>query len=207
MFTLKSLFALLVLTLVSVAFAQEPALTATVPAYGNPDCPIMGKKASSTLFVDTEMGRIYICCAPCIKKIRSDVATAMKSAYPVVKKLNNAICPVSGKPLTAEATSVVIQGLEVGLCCDKCEEVARKNHQLTLAKAHDPKLKLVENKKCPVDGSEVDSNAIVIVGNEIIRLSSLRHMSDIVKDPAVALKKAQTDAPQPHKESEAKDGK
>jgi hypothetical protein len=195
------------LALVSVSWGQEKPLTATVPAFGNADCPITGKKASSTLFAETESGRIYVCCAPCIKKIRNDVPSSHKSAYPVVKKLNNTVCPITGKELTKDAKSVVIQGIEIGVCCEKCEDPARKNHQVTLAKAHDPNLKVVENTKCPVDGSEVESNAIVVIGDEVIRLSSLQHMDAVNKDPAATLKKAKANAEKSSKDIESPGGK
>jgi hypothetical protein len=78
---------------------------------------------------------------------------------------------------------------------------------VTLAKAHDPNLKVVENTKCPVDGSEVESNAIVVIGDEVIRLSSLQHMDAVNKDPAATLKKAKANAEKSSKDIESPGGK
>ena len=70
-----SVAAVLVLACGSVSHAQEsrPAnLVVSVPTFQNVNCPIMGKPSSTSLFVDTPMGRIYTCCPPCNAKIRRD---------------------------------------------------------------------------------------------------------------------------------------
>ena len=68
------------------SLAQTPPFV-EVPTFPNATCPIMGKKVSLPLFVDTELGRIYVCCKPCFKKIRANVPVAHKTAYPVVEEL------------------------------------------------------------------------------------------------------------------------
>src|SRR5690606_20401712 len=45
---------------------EEPAPPRVrVPAYPNVACPIMGKPISARLFVDTELGRFWVCCKGC----------------------------------------------------------------------------------------------------------------------------------------------
>lgn len=175
--------------------AQEgAALEVAVPAHGNKECPIMGKKSSSALFVDVDGGRIYICCAPCIRKIQRDPARALKAAYPTVKEVGNAACPITGKALPDDHPTVVLQGQKIGLCCAGCIEKAKKHHQLALAKAHDPKLVDVANPVCPIDGRPVADNAIVTIGKHVVHLSSMKHLAKVKEDPKAALEKAKASA-------------
>jgi hypothetical protein len=60
--------------------AEAPAVT--VPTFANANCPIMGKRVSLKLFVDTPKGRIYMCCVRCTKEIRKDPDRAHAAAYP-----------------------------------------------------------------------------------------------------------------------------
>src|SRR5690606_22026009 len=101
--------------------------TVTVPTFPNSTCPIMGKRASLPLFADTEQGRIYVCCKPCIRKVHADVQTAYKTAYPTTKDLANKVCPVSGEPIGAQSVALVLQGLRIRLCCEGCLAEARQH--------------------------------------------------------------------------------
>jgi len=170
--------------------APPPPLKVTVPAFPNTSCPIMGKRASRKLFVDTTMGRIYVCCASCNEDILADVERAHRTAYPVVRKAGNAACPVTGKPVKADGPKVVLQGYEVGLCCTDCADKARADAQAVLALATNPKVKDVGNRTCPVTGMDVAPNTIVLVGDEIVRLSSEECVAEVEKDGAKALARA-----------------
>ena len=109
-----------------------PALQAEVPTFANATCPIMGKKVSMPLFVDTELGRFYVCCKPCYKKILANVPAAHQTAYPVVQEVKNAVCPVSGEPIGADAVVVTLQGYRFSVCCEACVAQARQHSQVTL---------------------------------------------------------------------------
>lgn len=171
------------------AAPAAPALTVTVPTYINTNCPIMAKPASKAMFAETSKGRIYVCCPPCIARILKDPERAYAAAYPTTKKAGNTVCPVTDKPLGADAVTVTLQGYEIGVCAT-CAEAARKNHQITLAKALDPKIVEVRNETCPVTRQPVATNAFCVIGNELVHLSSPKAVDEVKKDPAKALKTA-----------------
>jgi hypothetical protein len=179
------------------ARAEDPpapgaaAPSVTVPTFANATCPIMGKKASLKLFIDTPKGRIYMCCIKCTKEIRKDPDRAHAAAYPRVQKATNAVCPMTGEAIPEkDAPTVVLQGYEIPLCCKDCVEDARKNSQLTLVKATNPKARDVGNQACPITGKAVAPNAFALVGDDIVRLSSPECVEAVKKDPAGALAKA-----------------
>jgi len=174
----------------AVACADEAAPAVTVPSFANATCPIMGKPASLKLFVDTEMGRMYVCCPPCMAKIKKDVATAYKVAYPTTKKAGNTVCPVTGKPLDDKAVTILLQGYEIGLSSADVIAAARADSQITLVKATNPKVVNVGDRTCPINGQPVVANAFALVGNDLIRLSSPGAVEEVRKDPAKALKTA-----------------
>ncbi len=162
----------------------------SVPMFPNPSCPIMGKPVSTRLFTDTELGRIYICCKSCVKDIQADVPTAYRTAYPTDKRIENKISPVSGKEITKESPTVVLQGFEFFVLNEDELVQARERAQIVLAKLHDPKLIDLENQTCPVSGEPIAKNTIVVIEGTIIRLSSAKLMAEIEKDPAGVLQKA-----------------
>jgi hypothetical protein len=169
--------------------ANAPAVT--VPTFANTTCPIMGKKASMKLFVDTPKGRIYMCCVKCAKEIRKDPDRAHAAAYPRIQKATNALCPVTLEAIPEkDAPVVVLQGYEIPLCCEECVEEARKNSQITLVKATNPKARDIGNLACPVTGKPVAPNAFALIGDDIVRLSSAECVETVKKDPAATLKKA-----------------
>lgn len=201
----RSLTQGVVVALAAVAGAQEPPpapaptpaqapLAVSVPSYSNTNCPVMGKPISSKLFTDTEYGRIWICCKGCNKKIAADPEKAYKSAFPRTVKLDNAICPVSGKKIEGEPIVVQLQGHEVRLHSKECVAVARADSQVVLAKAVEPKLMDVANSKCPITGTAVAANVFCVVGDQIVRLSSTDCVEQVKKEPKAALDKALADA-------------
>ncbi len=172
----------------------SPALEVTVPAFPNKSCPIMGKPASSKLFTDTAYGRIWICCKGCNKKIAQDEATAWKHSYPTVTKLENALCPVTGKKIEGEPTLLQLQGYELRLHSAECVAAARADSQVVLAKAIQPELVDVANANCPITGKPVSANTFCVVAGQIVRLSSAECVDGVKKDPKSALDKALADA-------------
>lgn len=188
-------------TLLVPALAQEKAPArdsapaqkespVSVPMFPNPSCPIMGKPISTRLYTDTEMGRIYICCKSCVKDIQADVPVAYRTAYPTDTKLTNKISPVSGKGITKESPTIVLQGFEFFVLDQDEIAPARENAQIVLAKLHDAKLVDLENQTCPLTGEKVAKNTFVVIEGTIVRLSTTKPMDEIEKDPAALLKKA-----------------
>lgn len=179
------------------------AVAVEVPTFPNPTCPIMGKRVSMPLFVDTEAGRFYVCCKPCIKKIQANVPAAQQTAYPTTKVLANKVCPVSGEPIGAEAVTVTLQGHSFQVCCTGCVETARADAQIVLTKLLVPGVIDIGNATCPVTGEATARNAFVLVGTSLVRLSSPKAADAVVKDPTALLQKAialqkQQPAPAPH---------
>ncbi len=171
--------------------ASRPAHEVTVPSFPNAVCPIMGKPISAKLFVDTDVGRIWMCCKSCASKIRDDVAAADATAYPLATKAENAKCPITGKP-ASPGHVVRLQGHEIALCCDDCIKPATDEAQVTLALALDPKLEHVNNATCPVTGEPVAKNVICVVDGVLIHLSSARCVDLVKADPVAAVAKART---------------
>jgi hypothetical protein len=167
------------------------AATVTVPAFPNKSCAIMGKPVSAKLFVDTEMGRIYMCCKACTKKILADVPKAHQTAYPVVKKAGNKVCPIMGGPIEKDSPTVVVQGYEVSVCCEDCIKEVQENAQVVLALVTDPKVVDVANKTCPVTEQPVAKNTFCLIGNQLVHLSSADCVEEAKKDPAKTLQRAQ----------------
>jgi hypothetical protein len=183
-------FVLCILLLSCSGFAQTPP-PVEVPSFPNATCPIMGKKVSLPLFVDTELGRIYVCCKPCFKKIRANVPVAHKTAYPVVEELANPTCPVSGEPIGEDAVAVTLQGVRFRVCCEGCVAAAREHSQVVLTKLHRAKIVDVGNRTCPLSGKPVSPQAFVLVGEKLIHLAAPELAEQVAKDPQAARAKAE----------------
>jgi hypothetical protein len=169
-------------------------LEVTVPTWGNATCPIMGKPSSEALFVDVKFGRIYICCPPCARKIRAEPATAYRAAYPTTKRIDNTVDPVTGQALGEKHITMELQGYEFNVCADGCEEKARANAQIILVHLLMPDVVDVNNERCPIDGEAVVPNAFCLIGKNLVRLSSQKHLAQVKADPAGALAKARQSA-------------
>jgi hypothetical protein len=168
-----------------------PALAVEVPAFGNATCPIMGKKVSQPLFVDTELGRFWVCCKPCFKKILANLPAAHKTAYPVVQDAKNTVCPVSGKPIAAGSPMVTLQGHRFAVHSEADVATAQKHSQVTLVKLLRPGVRDVGNTTCPLTDGPVAANSFVLLGDAIVHLAAGKGAAD-VKDAAAVLAKAQS---------------
>lgn len=171
---------------------EEPAPPRVrVPAYPNVACPIMGKPISTRLFVDTEMGRFWVCCKGCDEDVLLYLADAHRTAYPVIEKVTNTVCPVTGKPIPEkDAPRLVLQGFEFSLCCASCVPKARADSQVVLAKLHEPKLVDLGNRTCPVSNEPVDARAFVVIDTTIVRISSAKHVLAVEEEPDKVLARA-----------------
>lgn len=172
------------------AAPASAALEVTVPQFPNPTCPIMGKPISDKLFTDIDKGRIYICCKACIKKIVAAPDKAYQTAYPKLEKAGNTACPITGKAIPKDAPTIVLQGREIALCCEKCPTSAKAAAQVVLAKTANPKIVDVGNTLCPITGGAVDPNAFCLIGEQLVHLSSSDQVEEVRKDPKGTLAKA-----------------
>jgi len=165
-------------------------LAVSVPAFANTNCPIMGGPAKQGLFVDTDHGRIYMCCKGCTKKIQADPEAAWRKAYPKIAKLDNKICPVTGAPIGKGAPTISLQGYEVSLGSKECIKEARENAQSVLFKALDPRVTVVGNRVCPVTGKAVGKNCVVLIGDHLVNLASPDAVEEVRKAPKQMFDKA-----------------
>jgi len=168
--------------------AQQP--TAEVPAAPNATCPIMGKKVSLPLFVDTELGRIWVCCKPCFKKVLKDVPKAHQTAYPVVEAVANTVCPVSGEAIGEPKVEITLQQKRFFVCCHGCVAPARADAQAVLAKLAEPQLIDVGNDLCPITGTKVAPNQFVVIAGHLVRLADGKAVEACKQDPEGTLTKA-----------------
>lgn len=178
--------------------AQPPAapaapLAVTVPLIMNTTCPIMGRPASKAMFAETAHGRVFVCCPPCIQKIAKDPERAYQAAYPVTRKAGNTVCPVTDKPLGADAVTVLLQGYEIGVCAT-CAREALAQSQIVLAKALNPKIVEIRNKTCPVTNTPVAPNTFCVIGTDLVHLSSPKAVDAVRADPAKFLAAAKASA-------------
>lgn len=167
-----------------------------VPAFPNAVCPVMGKPASLKLFVDTPRGRIYVCCVSCNKKIRADPESMHKSAYPEIKKLDNVVCPVSGKKLLPDSPRMVLQRFEFGIFEPSLAKAAADDSQWILTHLTNPKATAIGNETCPVTGKPTEKLLIALVGDEVVRLSSMQCVEELKSDPERYVQKAKDIAKQ-----------
>ncbi len=206
---------ILVVSAVLVAFpmdAQEsrpvdPKVTpaVSVPTFMNPTCPIMGKATKADVFVDTDQGRVFLCCKMCVEKVKKDPAAAYAKAYPKLEKLGNTICPVSGEAIkSGEGVAVIYQGREIRVCCADCSKPVRDNGDIVLTLLTNPKVKDLKNTKDPVSDKTVMDNTFVVVGDRLIHLASKDSVDEIKKDPAKYLEKAKASAPKMAEPTEEK---
>jgi hypothetical protein len=177
------------------ARAPTPAApVVSVPTFENKTCPIMGKPASKALFVDTEKGRLYVCCPPCVGKIKADLDRAYSAAYPVLRKAGNTVDPVTGEAIGDKPVLITLQGYEVALANEGNTKRAQANAQIVLVKALDPKVVDLGNETDPTTGVAVVDNAFVLVDKDLIHLSSPKSVEAVRKDPEKARKAAKESA-------------
>lgn len=62
-------------------------------------CPVMGGAINRELYVDHEGKRIYVCCPPCINRVRADPAAAIAKLTEKGQAPAQALCPVTRKPI------------------------------------------------------------------------------------------------------------
>ncbi len=87
-----------------------------------PLCPVMGKPIDKAVAVDYRGGKVYFCCATCVRKFKADQAKyATKANYQLVLtgQVQQTACPISGKKVDPKET-LKVGGVEVAFCCGNC---------------------------------------------------------------------------------------
>jgi hypothetical protein len=184
-----------------VAPSKPAAPVVTVPTFENKTCPIMGKPSSRALFTDTDLGRVYVCCMPCVPKIKQDPAKAVAAAYPVKRPAGNTVDPVTGEKIGEKPFLVTLQGYEVALAGEANAKQARADAQIVLTKALNPRVVDVGNGTDPITGKPVVDNLFVLVDDDLIRLSAVTSVDAVRADPEKARRTAKETAA---KEAEAR---
>jgi hypothetical protein len=174
----------------------------TVPTFGNGTCPIMGKPSSKALFTDTDYGRIYVCCPPCVKKIQLDAERAYKAAYPALKQAGNILDPVTGAKIGDKPVLITLQGYEIALASEDSVKPARANAQITLIKATRPDVVDFDNHTDPITGQPVANNAFVLIDKDLVHLSAPSVVDSVRLDPEKARKAAKAIAAKEAEERE-----
>ncbi|MBL8860608.1 MAG: hypothetical protein JNK02_01230 [Planctomycetes bacterium] len=173
------------------ATAAQAAETVSIPAFPNSTCPVMGKAISTKLYTDTKYGRIYICCKACVKDIQADVEFAYRTAYPETQRVENEVCPVTGRTIEPEkATRVELQGRDFRVADKAAAAIALEDAQVTLTRLANPKLVDVRNGKCPILAEPVAKNVIGVIDGHIVRFGSQKAIEEARKDSKKALAKA-----------------
>ncbi len=181
---------------------KAPAAPAvSVPFVGNATCPAMGKATKPDVFVATEKGAIYLCCKGCTEKVTKDPAAAYAKAYPKTEKLGNKLCPVTAETIKAgEGKAVTYKGYEIMACCPGCEKAVIANGDIIVTLLTNPKIVDVRNANDPVTGKPAVDNTFVLIGDDLVHLSSKDSVEEIKKDSAKFLKTAKSGATKGPKE-------
>jgi hypothetical protein len=139
-------------------------------------CPVSGEKLGSMgapIKIAVGEETVFLCCEGCEsgeisadhwKTIQSNIAAAQGT------------CPVMDKAVTAESTSLVVEGRRVFICCPPCGPKIQADPATYFAKIDTSRMTLVADqlqiaaqKICPVTGEELGSMGTpvkVMVGEE-----------------------------------------
>jgi len=86
-------------------------------------CPVSGKAVKADKTVDFGGGKVYFCCENCPKAFAKDTDKFKAKANHQLAQtgqLTQKACPVSGHD-TKAGNEVTIDGVKVGMCCEKCK--------------------------------------------------------------------------------------
>src|SRR5262245_40792543 len=165
----------------------------------------MGRPSSKALFAETDFGRIYVCCPPCIKKILADPARAYQTAYPSPKKAGNTVDPVTGEKIGDKPVVISLQGYEISLASEASVKPARANALIVITKATRPDVVDVGNHTDPVTGAAIKDNLFVLIDKDLVRLATAASIEEAQRDPE-KVRKAAKDIAAKEEASRAKSG-
>lgn len=128
-------------------------------------CPVAGKPAIETSFVEENGKKIYFCCKGCPKAYAKEPEKFANKAYLQLLETEQIVqvgCPVSGHAVDPE-TMVEVGNAKVGFCCEKCQakfNEAGDDEKLALLFADFEKGFTLQNL-CPVSGKPINPEASV----------------------------------------------
>lgn len=172
------------------AAPERPAPVVSVPTFQNTTCPIMGKPSSLALFTDTaDHGRIYVCCMPCVPKIKRDQDRAYTAAYPTVRRVGNTTDPLTGRALGEDAVTLSLQGYEIRVAPQSVKRT-KANAQIVLTLLLRANVLDVGNLRSPISNQPVVDNVFVLIDNDLVRLAAATEVEDVKRDPERARRTA-----------------
>ncbi|TVQ64264.1 MAG: hypothetical protein EA379_02170 [Phycisphaerales bacterium] len=144
--------------------AMSPAPAAESPALiVNDTCPISDQPIGAeppTLRVGAYS--VAFCCGGCPAQFRAwdtDARNAYVAARAPRAPINEG-CPVSGRPVAADAPTIAVGDEAVGFCCERCPpRFEAWDEDRRRAYVNEIMTQDAMNTACPVSGAEVDSSS------------------------------------------------
>ncbi len=145
------------LALTAIAQEGKPADPPKEAAVALPMCPVMEELADLSIFVESDQGPVFLCCAECKDKYSSDpakYAANLEKQRDLLEKMpkTQVRCPVSGKAVSKDAF-IEDAGKKISFCCKACPEGYKKEpakFSKKLANAY------TYQTRCPVSGEPID---------------------------------------------------
>ena len=96
-------------------------------------CPVggIGHDVNKEVAVDFEGGKVSFCCDKCpaaFKKTPEKYAANARHQLLATAQIEQAACPISGRPLNKEHTAEVA-GVEITFCCPNCKGAVAKKEK------------------------------------------------------------------------------
>lgn len=151
-----------------------------------PLCPLMGEPVDFNVYSESDKGRVYFCCAGCIKKYEAKpekYADAVKAQHEALHKLPavQVSCPMSGEPIDPK-TTVEHAGHKIAFCCGKCADKFKAEPAKYMGKLAGA---FTYQTKCPISDHAIDPKATVKApGGETVYLCCPKCAAVFSADPA-----------------------
>ncbi len=96
-------------------------------------CPIMGGAIDPAQYLDYGHKRIFVCCPPCVEKVKADPDAAIATLAARGEAPGQALCPIMGRTINP-AQYVDHEGARVYVCCGTCLRRAKADPGAALQK-------------------------------------------------------------------------
>jgi len=127
---------------------------ASIAADGSQKCPISGKPADGSLFLEVNGAKVAFCCKGCVDPYKKQIN--------LVAVEGEQKCPLSGKPASPDHSIVQKTAEKIAFCCGDCAENFSKKNNF-VAKESRP-------GKCPISGKDAVAEAattLTVNGNSV----------------------------------------
>lgn len=181
--------------------ADEAAIASQLPSYPLTTCAVCDQKLEKPVDRLYKGRLVRMCCADCFAALEKDPAKPLAKIDAAVieqqgKRYPLATCPVSGKPVGADAYAFVVGTKMVRTCCDKCPASVEKDSAAALAKVDAAWLEAGKKDypldTCPVSGEKLGSMGAPVdhlYGTRLVRLCCKSCTKELNKEPAAVLAK------------------